>query len=163
MGSSILSYFSQNAQAAVEDGAANCAAELAKRLRYPAVAAAGLQAVQPFSVETFGRLGDGSLQVLHAAWQRLQERRREARGWKGLWMFHRWLALLSCVLQRSFFEAEQAVVGDLRLAPLEAPLAPTVLPFLPTGFGHLRWRAPSRRGANVMSLVIVIGHDHDDL
>ena len=93
-------------QAALEDGAANSVPELAKRLRYPAVASAGLQAVQPFSLETCGRLGDGTLQVLHAAWQRLQECRADARGWKGIWQFQRWLALLSCDLQRSLFEAE---------------------------------------------------------
>ena len=85
--------------------------------------------MQPFSLETYGRLGDGTLQVLHAAWQRLQECRADARGWKGIWQFQRWLALLSCDLQRSLFEAEQAVAGDLRLAPLEAPLAALVLPF----------------------------------
>ena len=116
-------------QAALEDGAANDMAEAAKRLRYPAVASAGLHAVQPFSLEAFGRLGDGALQVLHTAWQRLQERRSDARGWKGIGIFQRWLSLLSCDLQRSLFEAELAVVGDLRLAPLEAPLAATVLPF----------------------------------
>ena len=91
--------------------------------------------MQPFSVETFGRLGDGALQLLHTAWQRLQERRTEARGWKGVWQFQRWLALISCDLQRSHFEAEQAVVGDLRLAPLEAPLAATVLPFQQMALG----------------------------
>ena len=100
-----------------------------RRRRYPAVASAGLQAVQPFSLETYGRLGDGMLQVLHAAWQRLQECRDDARGWTGIWQFQRWLALLNCDLQRSLFEAEQAVAGDLRLAQLEAPLAALVLPF----------------------------------
>jgi len=76
-------------------------------------------------------LGDGALQILHAAWQRLQESRSEARGWKGVWQFQRWLSLISCDLQRSLFEAEQAVVGDLRPAPLEVPLAAVVLPFQP--------------------------------
>ena len=69
------------------------------------------------------------MRARHAAWQRQQERRADARGWKGALQFQRWLALFSCDLQRSLFEAEQAVAMDLRLAPLEVPLAATVLPF----------------------------------
>jgi len=77
---------------------ANSFAEVAKRLRCPAVALAGLQAVQPCSLE-MGRFGDGALQVLHAAWQRLHERRSDCRGWKGVWQSQRWL---SCLAQLRF-------------------------------------------------------------
>ena len=82
-----------------------------------------------FSVETFGRLGDGSLQLLHAAWQRIQERRSEARGWQGVWMFQRWLSLLVCDPVRSLIEAQPAVAWGLRPAPLEVPLAVIGLPY----------------------------------
>ena len=44
-------------RAATTDGAASATAEAAKRVRYPALAAAGLRSVVPFAVEFFGRLG----------------------------------------------------------------------------------------------------------
>eukprot|EP00973_Karenia_brevis_P064441 8952568-Karenia_brevis.AAC.1 len=43
------------------DGAAAAVAEEAKWCRYPASADAGLLAVEPFAMETFGRLGPGAL------------------------------------------------------------------------------------------------------
>ena len=77
-------------QAAAEYGAANSGAA-ARRLRNWAVNSAGLQQVQQFIVKTFGSLGDGALQVLYTAWQWLQERWSDSRGWNGVWQLQRWL------------------------------------------------------------------------
>ena len=86
-------------------------AETAKRTRYPANAAAGLLAAEPFAIETFGRLGLGALQVLHEARQRTIERDEALRGWAGSALFQRWLGLLSCTLVRSLFHAYAAAIG----------------------------------------------------
>ena len=69
--------------AADRDGAAAGEGEAAKLARYPAVADAGLEAVVPFAVETFGRLGPQALGLLRDARSRLAERSRAARGWLG--------------------------------------------------------------------------------
>ena len=55
------------ARAALIDGAAACAAEQAKRVRYPTVPDAGLLPATLFAVETFGQLGTAALEVLYAA------------------------------------------------------------------------------------------------
>ncbi|CAE8717627.1 unnamed protein product, partial [Polarella glacialis] len=89
-------------QAARMDGAAALTAEAAKRIRYPAVAVAGLLAVEPFCVESFGRLGLAALALLHRARQRAALRENGGlRGWAGIATFNRWLALLSCSAQFS--------------------------------------------------------------
>lgn len=80
---------------------------MAERLRYPAVAFAGLRAAQPFSTEK-------------GAWA--MARFNSSAAWNPA-------ADFKC----SLFEAEQAVEGDLRLAPLEAPLAVLVRPFRRAG------------------------------
>ena len=110
---------------AAQDGAAARTAERHKRERYPAEASAGLHTVLPFAVETFGRLGPGALDLLRAAHQRAMERDSTLRGWAGSALFARWLALLSCELQRSLFDATQqmgGVVGRL-LTASPGPLA----------------------------------------
>ena len=119
-------------QAAVADGEAARVAEAAKRVRYPPLAEAGLQAVEPFAVETFGRLGASALRFLHAARQRAVERDGLLRGWAGVAMFQRWLGLLSCSLQASLFEAVQAMRGDVGALPAVMPCeCPAVLAALP--------------------------------
>ena len=60
-------------QSATVCGAAAQLAEANKRERYPAVAAAGLQAVEPFCVKSFGRLGPAAVQLLRSAGQRVAE------------------------------------------------------------------------------------------
>ena len=126
------------ARASILDGAAAEIAETAKRTRYPANAAAGLLAAEPFAIETFGRLGPAALQVLHEARQRAIERDDALRGWAGSALFQRWLGLLSCTLIRSLFhvysaaigaacprvELEDADRGHLALAALEFAAAP---------------------------------------
>eukprot|EP00973_Karenia_brevis_P077584 10781225-Karenia_brevis.AAC.1 len=108
-------------------------AEEAKRVRYPAVAAAGLRAVEPFAVESFGRLGKGALRLLHRARQRALERDSTLRGWAGVALFNRWLGVLSCSLQQSMFDAVQAMLGNrgqLRTTVREPlPLLLAALPF----------------------------------
>jgi len=99
------------ARASILDGAAAEIAETAKRTRYPANAAAGLLAAEPFAIETFGRLGPAALQVLHEARQRAVERDDALRGWAGSALFQRWLGLLSCTLIRSLFHAYSAAIG----------------------------------------------------
>ena len=99
------------ARAAREDGAAAKIAENAKRIRYPAVAAAGLLPAEPFAVETFGRLGPAALKLLHSARQRRVEADASLRGWAGCALFQRWLAVLSVSLQQSLFESAQAAWG----------------------------------------------------
>ena len=96
------------ARAAAEDGAAAKVAESAKRIRYPAVAAAGLLPAEPFAVETFGRLGPAALQLLHSARQRRIEADASLRGWAGCALFQRWLGILSVSLQQALFESARA-------------------------------------------------------
>ena len=98
-------------QAASSDGAAARVAERNKLERYPAVAAAGLHAVLPFAVESFGRLGPAALCLLRAVHQRAVERDATLRGWAGAALVARWQALLSCSLQRSLFDASSAMLG----------------------------------------------------
>ena len=100
------------ARAAAEDGAAAKLAERAKRLRYPAVAAAGLLPAEPSAVETFGRLGPAALELLHKARQRRVEADRSLRGWAGCALFQRWLAVLSVSLQLAIFESARAAWGE---------------------------------------------------
>jgi hypothetical protein len=100
------------AQAAVRDGAAAKAAERAKRLRYPAVASAGLLPAEPFAVETFGRIGPASLQLLHCARQRRVEADASLRGWAGCALFQRWLCVVSVSLQHALFDSARAAWGD---------------------------------------------------
>ena len=109
------------ARAAEEDGAAARIAEQAKRTRYPARAEAGLLAVRPFAVESFGRLGPGALRLLREAWQRLAEADDRVRGWTGQAVFQRWLALLSAELQRGLFDAAQASWGHGNLSGMLLP------------------------------------------
>eukprot|EP00973_Karenia_brevis_P022938 3158983-Karenia_brevis.AAC.1 len=81
-------------RAAREDGAAASMAAHSKRVRYPALAAEGLLEVDPFCVETYGRLGSDALRVLRQARQRIAEREGgQMRGWAGTALFQRWLAL----------------------------------------------------------------------
>ena len=98
-------------RAASTDGAAATEAEGAKRQRYPAVAEAGLPAVTPFALESFGRFGTSAYRLLHEARQRAAERDAGLRDWAGSKLMSRWLALLSCSLQRSLYHAAQAMWG----------------------------------------------------
>ena len=140
------------AQAARSDGAAARIAEASKRERYPASAAAGLQAVVPFAVETFGRLGSSALRLLHGARQRAIERDELLRGWAGTAMFQRWLCLLSCGLQTSLFTAVQAMRGASGMLVGEVPARGSAvmaaLPFASVT-GKVCWaggrRSPRRR------------------
>ena len=121
-------------QAAARDGAAAAIAADAKRQRYPALPDDGLLAVEPFCVETYGRLGVDALRLLRTARQRVAEREGgHLRGWAGTALFQRWLSLLSCELQRSLHDAALAMwgaCGRLRTGPPEdVPLVVAVLPF----------------------------------
>ena len=120
-------------QAALADGAAARVAERNKRERYPAVATAGLHTVSPFAVESFGRLGSGAVELLRSALHRATERDPSLRGWGGAALFARWLARLSCNLQRALFDASQAMCGAVgRLVsdgPVGGPLVTAALPF----------------------------------
>ena len=107
-------------RAALQDGHAASVAESAKRQRYPAVAAAGLQEVVPFAVETYGRFGPSARRLLSQARHRLSESDERLRGWAGAALLQRWQALLSCSLQRSLYEAAQAAWG--RAAPCGSQL-----------------------------------------
>ena len=123
------------ARAAREDGAAAAIAAAAKRVRYPAMPDDGLLAVEPFCVETFGRLGPDALRMLRDARQRIAEREGGAlRGWAGAALSQRWFALLSCELQRSMHDAALAMWGScgrLRaVEPLTGPLVSAALPFV---------------------------------
>ena len=127
-------------RAAVADGAAAAIAEAAKRVRYPALASEGLLAAEPFCVETFGRLGPAALRLLHGARQRAAER-DPARlgGWAGSALLGRWMALLSCDLQKALFESSQAMwgaTGRLLAEPADGgglPMVMAVLPFAAAG------------------------------
>ena len=121
-------------QAAARDGAAATMAPEAKRLRYPALPADGLLAVEPFCVETYGRLGVDAIRLLRAARQRVAEREGgHLRGWAGTALFQRWLSLLSCELQRSLHDSALAMwgaCGRLQAGPPDdGPLVAVVLPF----------------------------------
>ena len=122
-------------RAASEDGAVAAIAEEAKRIRYPALPAAGLLAAEPFCVETFGRLGKGSLRLLRQAHGRMVEQHGpELHGWAGAAIFNRWLALLSCELQRALHDAALAMWGATgrcrAVWPEEGPLRSAALAFL---------------------------------
>ena len=82
-------------QAAVQDGAALRLAETGKRSRYPAVASAGLEAVEPLAVETFGRLGPNAVRLLRTAWQHAAEQQPVYARWAGPAMHQKWLAAIS--------------------------------------------------------------------
>ena len=99
-------------RAAVVDGAAAAVAEQAKRTRYPAVPDAGLTAVVPFAIETFGRLGPSALDLLHEARQRVAERDHRFSSWAGGGLFQRWLSLLACARARGMFDSAMAVWGE---------------------------------------------------
>ena len=101
--------------AATTDGHAAAVAEAAKRVRYPALAQAGLLEVTPFAIETYGRLGPAAQLLLKQARRRIAAADDRFRGWAGVASYQRWLAMLSCALQRSLFEAAQAAWG--RAAP----------------------------------------------
>ena len=115
------------AQAAMQDGAAARSAESQKRARYPAIASAGLHTVLPIAVESFGLLGPGAMELLHAAHQRAIERDPALQGWAGAALYSRWLGRLSCNLQRALFDASQAMRGEVGRAgsadPPGGPLA----------------------------------------
>ena len=97
------------------DGAAAAEAERNKRSRYPAVADLGLQAVRPFAIESFGRLGDSALQLLGEARQRVGERAGLRGGTSGVMC--RWLGLLQYELLRAQHDALVAMAG-VHVAPL---------------------------------------------
>ena len=97
--------------AAKRDGAAAAEGELSKLRRYPAVPEFGLDAVVPFGVETFGRLGSSALRLLRAARGRVVESDRRFGGWLGHLLVHRWHARLSCALAGGLWEASAASFG----------------------------------------------------
>ena len=99
-------------QAGAQDGAALRLAEAGKRSRYPAVAAAGLDAVEPFAVETFGRLGPNAVRLLRTARQQAAERQAPYARWAGPALHQKWLASLSCSLQQALYEASRASWGS---------------------------------------------------
>ena len=115
------------ARAALVDGAAAAEAERNKRARYPASADAGLSAVEPFVLESFGRLGPAALQLLGDARQRVAER-RGARSVTRDGVAHRWFALLQSQLLQAQHEAVVAMWGASF-----APLAVVSVPFLSAG------------------------------
>ena len=123
------------ARASRVDGAAAAIAAQAKRARYPSLPEEGVVAAEPFCVETFGRLSPDALQLLRDARLRIAEREGgPLRGWASLALFQRWLAQLSCELQRALHEATLAMwgkCGRLRTAaPEEGPLVSAALPFV---------------------------------
>ena len=125
------------AQAAAGDGVAARRGEEDKLADYPAVPDAGLDAVQPFVLESFGRLGQCAQDMLRHLRQRLAEEAPHLRGWAGHALYNRWLAQLSVALQESHFTSAQAAWGcggaprEVRQHPAEpvAPLVWAVLPF----------------------------------
>ena len=128
-------------RAAAEDGVAARRGEEDKLADYPAVPDAGLDAVQPFVLESFGRLGSCAQDLLQRMRQRLAESagvgHTPLRGWAGLALYDRWLAQLSVALQEGHFAAAQAAWGgggpprEARRLPTEpaAPLVWATLPF----------------------------------
>ena len=86
----------------------------------------GLEAVVPFAVETFGRLGPSALRLLHAARQRAAERNDSFRSWAGLALHQRWLAQLSCSLARALQTVAYAMLGESAAVTNDAgePLLP---------------------------------------
>ena len=110
-------------QAGAQDGAALRLAEAGKRSRYPAVAAAGLDAVEPFAVETFGRLGPNAVRLLRTARQQAAEQQAPYARWTGTALHQKWLASLSCSLQQALYEASRASWGSRAIAPPEADLS----------------------------------------
>jgi len=121
--------------AAGADGAAAAIGEAAKRAAYPAVPDAGLAAVDPFVLETFGRLGPAALDLLRDLRQRLAERSPALRGWAGVALAARWHAQINVALHLALFDAAQAMWGcggaPLAAAPDgdDVPLLWATLPF----------------------------------
>ncbi len=81
-------------------------------------------------------MGPAAIGTLHAARQRLMERRPELRGWAGVALYNRWYAMISCNLVLVLFDAAQAMRGVLdRPSPawpadtLEVSMVSAVLPF----------------------------------
>ena len=97
--------------AADRDGSAAAAGEAIKLDRYPAVPSAGLEAVLPFGIETFGRLGPSALRVLREARQRIQASDSRFNGFLGLALAQRWHARLQCALISGLFSAAVASWG----------------------------------------------------
>ena len=87
------------------------AGEASKWRRYPAVPEAGLQAVLPFAVETFGRLGPAALWLLRDARQRVVDSDRRFSGWFSTALVQRWHARLNCALVSGLWEAAAALWG----------------------------------------------------
>ena len=98
-------------EAATKDGAAAAQGEQAKLLRYPAVPSLGLDAVVPFAVETFGRLGGSALRVLRAAHSRVAASDKRFGGWLGHLLLRRWRARLSCALVLGLWDSAAASFG----------------------------------------------------
>ena len=104
---------------------------------YIYIAYTDIDAVQPFVLESFGRLGQCAQDMLRHLRQRLAEEAPHLRGWAGHALYNRWLAQLSVALQESHFTSAQAAWGcggaprEVRQRPAEpvAPLVWAVLPF----------------------------------
>ena len=125
------------ADAARQDGYAAHIGEIDKLERYPAHPGAGLDAVEPVAVETFGRLGPLAVLLLRAARQRLEARTGPASFWLAGALHARWLAQFSVALQAGLFDAVSACAGAVGVPVAAgegecdgAPLAWAVAPFV---------------------------------
>ena len=81
--------------------------------RYIRFSSAALSAVEPFGVETFGRLGFHALALLRAARRRVAERLPRSQRWVSACLHARWLGQLSVALQGGLFDAAQGTWGAL--------------------------------------------------
>ena len=140
-------------RAAREDGYAARCGEADKLAAYPAVPDAGLDTVQPFALESFGRLGPAALSLLRSLRQRLAEAAPALRGWAGRAVQERWHAQLSVALHTAQFAAASATWGsggEPRActggeATEDIPLLWAALPFADRPPGEPEPRPPRRR------------------
>ena len=99
-------------RAAEQDGFAASFGEQEKFDRYPAIPHAGLEAVQPFGMETFGRLGREASSLLRSARRRIEERVGIRGGnWLGAAMHNRWLAQLNVALHLGMWDSVASCLG----------------------------------------------------
>ena len=100
-------------RASEQDGYAAAYGEEDKLARYPAVPAAALEAVQPFAVETFGRLGSLASALLRECRGRIMERIGASNFWLGHALQARWLAQINVALQNGLFDSVCACAGTV--------------------------------------------------
>ena len=133
------------AEAAERDGFAARTGDADKLDRYPAIPAAGLEAVQPFSIESFGRLSSGATTLLRACRRRSEERVGASSSWIASALHARWLAQVNVALNLGYFDGVKACLGVVGAPAADgneldgaSPMAWAVLPFATAGDPLLR-------------------------